>query len=114
MNRTNIVFLGIAPNGLFLYRSKLFGGITQKVVRIFNHSNLMDKLKGTETPVLFGYLNFSHSRNAAHSVVPKDGPAPGVKIAVADSAYLKATGEWEGRLYLPMKLPENGDNPRVR
>ena len=66
-----------------------------------------------EIPFVIGCLNFSLSRFAAHEAIPREGPAPGVKIGVADSAYLRASEEWKDRLYLPQKLPPNGENPKV-
>ena len=36
----------IAPNGLFVYRSDLFGGMTSEVSTIFNKSNLLERLQG--------------------------------------------------------------------
>jgi hypothetical protein len=80
----------IAGNGLFLYRSKLFGGISAEVLTIFNNSLLMERLK-------------------AHGVIPKEGLAPGIKVAVADTAYHRASNEWDGHIFLPQKLPENID-----
>lgn len=46
-------------------------------------------------------------------MIPKEGLAPGLKMGIADSAYVRATDELREMLYLPVKLPENGDNPRV-
>jgi hypothetical protein len=34
-------------------------------------------------------------------------------MGIADSAYARAIDELREMLYLPVKLPENGDNPRV-
>ena len=58
-------------------------------------------------------VSFSLSRNAQHNVIPKEGLAPGLKMGIADSAYARAIDELREMLYLPAKLPENGDNPRV-
>jgi hypothetical protein len=33
-------------SGLFVYRSKLFGGLSAEVLTIFNNSNIMRLLKG--------------------------------------------------------------------
>ena len=52
--------------------------------------------------------------NAEYEFIPKDGAEEGVKIAVADSAYTRASEELKRLLYLPTKLPEDGSNPRVR
>lgn len=49
-----------------------------------------------------------------YDFIPKEGPVPDVKVAVADSAYTRISDELKKLLYLPSKLPENGDNPRVR
>ena len=103
----------IAPNGLFMYRSKLHGGMTQEVLRIFNTSTLMASLKGTEIPALGATFYFSLSRNTVHGVIPACGVPSGTKIGVADSAYHRASEEWAGHLYLPTKLPESGDNLSV-
>ena len=46
-------------------------------------------------------------------MIPKDGLAPGLKMGIADSAYVRAIDELREMLYLPVKLSENGDNPRV-
>ena len=46
-------------------------------------------------------------------MIPKEGLAPGLKMGIADSAYARAIDELREMLYLPVKLPENGDNPRV-
>jgi len=46
-------------------------------------------------------------------VIPPGGAAPDVKLGVADAAYLRASKEWKDRLYLPQKLPEKGQNPKV-
>lgn len=45
--------------------------------------------------------------------IPKEGPIPDVKVGVADSAYTRATPVLKALLYLPEKLPANGENPRV-
>ena len=103
----------IAPNGLFMYRSKLHGGMTQEVLRIFNTSTLMASLKGSEIPALADSFNFSLSRCAVHGVIPAGGVLPGTKIGVADSAYHRASDEWAGHLYFPTKLPESGNNLSV-
>jgi len=39
-------------SGLFVYRSKLFGGLSAEVLTIFNKSKLMEMLKGGEIPGL--------------------------------------------------------------
>ena len=44
----DILSSAVTPNGLFVYRSKLFGGMSAEVLTIFNKSNLMVKLKGSE------------------------------------------------------------------
>ena len=46
-------------------------------------------------------------------MIPADGLAEGVKILVADAAYTRASDELKEMMYLPLKLPENGDNPQV-
>ncbi len=38
----------IAPNGLFVYRGKLHGGMSSEVLTQFNKSALMALLKGTQ------------------------------------------------------------------
>lgn len=48
----------VAPNGLFLYRSRLFGGVSAEVLTIFNKSQLMQRLKGTQIRMLAGNMNF--------------------------------------------------------
>ena len=45
-------------SGLFVYRSALFGGMSAEVTTIFNGSNLLQLLKGTETPALLVNLKF--------------------------------------------------------
>jgi hypothetical protein len=47
-------------------------------------------------------------------VIPNEGLPPGAKCLVADSAYSRTIEELKAILYLPTKLPENGDNPSVR
>jgi hypothetical protein len=37
-------------SGLFVYRSKLFGGLSAEVLTIFNNSKILDLLKGREIP----------------------------------------------------------------
>lgn len=39
--------IGCTPNGLFIFRSKLFGGISHEVLTMFNKSNIMAKFKGS-------------------------------------------------------------------
>ena len=46
-------------------------------------------------------------------MVPPEGLPPGSKVGVADAAYIRAIAELKEILYLPLKLPENGDNPQV-
>lgn len=41
------MYLGVAPNGLFTFRSKLFGGISAEVSTIFNESTILEKFKRT-------------------------------------------------------------------
>lgn len=48
-----------------------------------------------------------------YGFIPKEGPIPDVKVGVADSAYTRATAVLKDLLYLPEKLPVNGENPRV-
>jgi hypothetical protein len=48
----------ITPSGLFVYRSKLFGGMSAEVLTIFNKSELMSKLKDKQIPALQGSLIF--------------------------------------------------------
>lgn len=103
----------IAGNGLFLYRSKLFGGISAEVLTIFNNSVLMERLKGKQIRTSLGKLNFDPSMIAAHEVISKEGLVPGTKVAVADTAYHRASNGWNGRIYLPQKLPENIDDLSV-
>jgi hypothetical protein len=109
----DILSSAVTPNGLFVYRSKLFGGMSAEVLTIFNKSNLMVKLKGSEIRRPLANLIFLISRMAEHGVIPKEGLPPGVKMGVADAAYIRASPELRDMLYLPVKVPENGDNPRV-
>ncbi len=46
-------------------------------------------------------------------MIPRDGLPDGETFGVADSAYIRATPELRKILYLPTKLPENGDNLKV-
>jgi hypothetical protein len=46
-------------------------------------------------------------------VIPKEGLPAGAKCLVADSAYTRAKEGLKEILYLPTKLPENGDNLSV-
>lgn len=109
----DILSSAVTPNGLFVYRSKLFGGMSAEVLTIFNKSNLMVKLKGSEIRRPLANLIFFISCMAEHGVIPKEGLPPGVKMGVADAAYTRASPELRDMLYLPVKVPENGDNPRV-
>ena len=58
----DILSSAVTPNGLFVYRSKLFGGMSAEVLTIFNKSNLLIKLKGNEIPCPLAYLIFFISR----------------------------------------------------
>ena len=51
---------------------------------------------------------------AAHGVIPKEGLSPGTKVAVADTAYHRASNEWKDHIFLPQKPPENIDDMSVR
>jgi hypothetical protein len=57
---------------------------------------------------------FSFFCNEEYEFIPESGPVAGVKVAVADSTYTRASEELKPLLYLPTKLPEDGSNPRVR
>jgi len=46
-------------------------------------------------------------------VIPPKGLPAGAKCLVGDSAYHRAKEDLKEILYLPTKLPENGDNPTV-
>ena len=46
-------------------------------------------------------------------MIPREGLPPGEKFGVADSAYMRASDELKSMLYLPTKLPENGENLQV-
>ena len=105
--------LVIAPNGLFVYRTKLFGGMSAEVLTQFNKSRLMDCLRGTEIRIPVGRFKISLSLCAAHGVIPAGGLAAGTKILVADSAYHRVSEEWQGHVWLPVKLPQDGSNPTV-
>jgi hypothetical protein len=48
----------ITPSGLFVYRSKLFGGMSAEVLTIFNKSELMAKLKDKQIPASLGSFIF--------------------------------------------------------
>jgi len=58
----HVLSSAVTPNGLFVYRSKLFGGMTAEVLTIFNKSNLLVKLKGSEIPRPQANLIFFISR----------------------------------------------------
>lgn len=49
-----------------------------------------------------------------YGFIPQEGAPPGLKVAVADSAYTRATADLKDLLYLPTPLPADGTNPRVR
>jgi hypothetical protein len=103
----------VVPNGIFVYRSHLHGGLTAEVLRIWNGSNILKLLKGSGFPDLVKDFKFSLSRNAEHGAIPKDGVPAGTKIFVVDAAYHRSTEELKAMSYLPTKVPENGDNPQV-
>lgn len=46
-------------------------------------------------------------------MIPREGLPAGEKFGVADSAYMRASDELKSMLYLPTKLPENGENLQV-
>ena len=48
----------VTTEGLFVYRSKLFGGMSAEVLTIFSKSNLMACLKGIEIPAASGSFSF--------------------------------------------------------
>ena len=48
----------VTPSGLFVYRPKLFGGMSAEVLTIFNKSELMAKLKDKQIPALHGNVIF--------------------------------------------------------
>jgi hypothetical protein len=48
----------MAPDGLWMYRSKLFGGMSAEVLTIFNKSDLMARLKGMQIRSPFASFNF--------------------------------------------------------
>jgi hypothetical protein len=52
--------------------------------------------------LVFEFLTFPKRSTSRDS----SGCAPGVKIGVADAAYLRASDAWKDRLYLRQKLPE--------
>ncbi len=45
-------------SGVFVYRSKLFGGMSAEVLTIFNLSYLLELLKGSKIPALVLTLKF--------------------------------------------------------
>jgi hypothetical protein len=106
--------LGITPNGLIVFRSRIFGGMSAEVLTIFNQSSLPQKLKGTTFCKANPNSIFAHVRGADFKIVPPGGVPAGTKIAVADSAYARSTIDTEVPLYLPSKLPADGSNPKVR
>jgi len=112
-NRADRSLAVVAPNGLFVYRTKLFGGITAEVTTQFNGSNLMETLKGTQIRNPLDHFTDRLSLSAGHSVIPVGGLEPGVQILVGDSAYHRVSNEWKGHFYLPTKLPEDRSNPEV-
>ncbi len=105
---------GCAPNGIWVFRSSIFGGMSAEVTTIFNESKLPEMLKSNTFPHSIGPFIFSLPAFAAYGLVPKEGLAPGVKIGVADSAYTRSSLEKSMPLWLPTKLPNDGSNPRVR
>lgn len=109
-----LLFLGITPNGLVEFRSRIFGGISAEVSTIFNGSALPLKLRGNDFPRLNPKSNFLDVRGIDFKIVPPEGLPVGAKIAVADSAYARSTIDAEVPLYLPTALPDDGSNPRVR
>jgi hypothetical protein len=99
---------------LIVFRSQVFGGISAEVLTIFNESNLGQMLKGDEFSLAILRLDFLRFHQADYQIVPPGGPAPGSRIAVADSAYARSKIQDEVPLYLPTPLPDDGSNPRVR
>lgn len=104
----------ITPNGLAVFRSRIYGGISAEVLTIFNKSCLAQKLRGQyflllDVPADFLVLTFTD-----FGLVPPNGPAPGTKMGVADSAYARSTISDDVPLYLPVPLPDDNSNPRVR
>lgn len=108
------LFLAVSPNGLVVFRSRIFGGISAEVTTIFNESNLGQKLKRKQFSLTMATLFFSHFWYAGFGIVPEEGLAAGAKIGVADSAYVKSTINDDVPLYLPTRLPDDGTNPRVK
>lgn len=48
--------IGVAPNGLFIFRSKLFGGISNEVSVMFNESKIMDMFKSKKIPLDLSFI----------------------------------------------------------
>jgi hypothetical protein len=98
---------------LFIFRSRIFGGITNEVTTMFNKSRILDMFERTGFPGLWRALFIFDNFFIEYGFIPEGGLKPGHKIAVADSAYTRAIEELKRLLFLPTPLPSDGSNPRV-
>ena len=80
----------------------------------WSSDNVKRDLPGAKIIFYLTAFPWSSKENVSeHSMILRDGLPPGEKFGVADSAYIRALDELKSMLYLPAKLPENGDNLQV-
>jgi hypothetical protein len=105
--------LGCAPNGLFVFRSKIFGGLSAEVTTIFNTSNIAKMATGDVFFVPDTHPIFHRFVLLDFKLIPHEGLADVVEIFLADSAYSRAMLEHGIVVRIPTPLPENGERQKV-
>jgi len=99
---------------LFVFRSKIFGGLSAEVTTIFNTSSIANMAKGDVLFVPETHPIFQISFLLGFKLIPEGGLADGVEIFLGDSAYARAMLDDGIAVRIPTPLPENGERPKVR
>jgi hypothetical protein len=106
-------YAGCAPHGIWVFRSKIFGGLSAEVTTIFNGSSIVDISKRRPLFIATLTLIFSLFFFAGFELIPKEGFPEGKEIFLGDSAYTRAALAAGVQVRTPVPLPVDGSLPKV-
>lgn len=106
-------YAGCAPNGTWIFRSKIFGGLSGEVTLIFNESKIVPiaKRRSSFSPSMTSIFHFFFLQEV--DLIPKGGFAEGKEVFLGDSAYTRAKLPDGVQVRCPVSLPEDGTLPKV-
>jgi hypothetical protein len=102
----------VATNRLILWRSEIFGGISNDISVLLDQSTLREQMEGTEFGSKSNYFSSSFCF-AARGYLAKLKDDPKAIICLGDSAYHKSSVKDELGIGRPVPLPKDGVQQKV-